>query len=465
MKPTPKAEPNRDLFRRELAQMINPCHELCLMADTIDWEKADEIVQSWFVSHAGALAKPSPLIIGLFLLKQLFDVSDENLPRKWVENPYWRYFCGEIYFQHEFPLHPTSMTKWRNRMREGDADKLLSLTIELGLDTKTIKRSDVKCVNVDSTVQEKAISYPTDANLMDKAIRKIGRLARKFEIPIKQSYAFLSRKTLFKVNNYARTQQHKIKNKALKKMKTYLGRLQRDVERKLEHREEIKRQFAEILEQTKQLLLQTKTSKNKLYSLHAPETECIAKGKINKHYEFGVKVSVVATQKNNFIVGTQVLGGNPYDGHTLEGALNEVEKINKIRPHHVFADNVYKSHSETQSEVHIARKKSTYQTRWLKKLMRGRNAIEAIFSHAKRDGQLKKNYLKGSRGDKLNALLSAVGCNLRLIMRVIRYFCTKIILILNRFIESVLIKVRMTVEKILYPAIKNGFTSVTSRSL
>lgn len=428
-------EPNGDLFRQELAQMINQKHELCYMADIIDWEKADGIVQGWFTSTDGAPAKPSRLIVGLFLLKQLFDVSDENLPRRWVENPYWQYFCGEVFFQHEFPLHPTSMTKWRNRMKEGDAEKLLLLTIELGIKTKTIKRSDMKRVNVDTTVQEKAISYPTDAKLIDKAIRKLGELSKRFNLPIKQSYKFKSRKALFKVNNYGRAQQHKRKNKWLNKMKTYLGRLQRDVERKLGSREEIQGQFLEILTQAKRLLSQTKTSSNKLYSLHAPETECIAKGKVNKHYEFGVKVSIVASQRNNFILGTQALKGSPYDGHTLEAALNQVANLTGIRPKDVFVDNGYKGHSETQSDVHIARRKKTYATRWLRQLMKGRNAIEALISHAKRDGQLKRNYLKGSHGDKLNALLSAVGSNLRLILAVIKLFCLKIILMVGRLIE------------------------------
>lgn len=437
MKPKSKMERNGDLFREELAQMINLDHALCVMASEINWDLADEIVMNWFESSEGRPAKLTRLIAGLFFLKQMYNVSDDDLPQRWMENPYWQYFCGETYFQHEFPIHPTSMTKWRHRMSEEDAQRLLSLTIDLGLKTNTIKRSDFKRVNVDTTVQEKAVSYPTDSKLLQKAIQKLGKLCKEKALPIKQNYKHVSKKALFKVNNYARAQQHKRKKKWINKLKTYLGRLKRDIERQLEKHEALKPLFSELLNQADRLLQQTKDSHNKLYSLHAPETECIAKGKVNKRYEFGVKVSVVATQKNNFIVGTQALPGSPYDGHTLVGALNQTEKLTGVRPNDAFVDNGYKGHEETVTAVHVARKKSTYATRWLKQLMRGRNAIEALISHSKRDGQLKRNYLKGAQGDKLNALLSSVGYNLRLILHAIELFCARLLyLIITDFIKK-----------------------------
>lgn len=172
--------------------------------------------------------------------------------------------------------------------------------------------------------------------------------------------------------------------------------------------------------------------------MHAPETECIAKGKINKRYEFGVKVRVVATQKNNFSVGIQTLPGLPYDGHTLVDALNQTETLTGVRPRHAFVDNGYRGHEETITAVHVARKKSTYATRWLKQLMKRRNTIEALFSYAKRDRQLKRNYLKGTKGDTLNALLSAVGHNLRLILCAIRLFWLYRLLLLIRIVEKII---------------------------
>jgi IS5 family transposase len=200
--------------------------------------------------------------------------------------------------------------------------------------------------------------------------------------------------------------------------------LVRDIQRKLEKRSDLNPFFNNLLEKSTRFLSQEKTSKNKLYSLHAEEVECITKGKANKRYEFGVKVSVISTQSSNFIVGAQALHGVPYDGHILKSALDQVEKLTGVRPNRCFTDNGYKGHDEIQTNVHIARKKRTYATRYLKQLMRQRNAIEALFSHANRDGQLKQNYLKGQHGDKLNAVLSAVGYNLRLILMKIRIFCS-----------------------------------------
>ena len=164
--------------------------------------------------------------------------------------------------------------------------------------------------------------------------------------------------------------------------------------------------------------------------MHAPETECIEKGKVNKHHEFGVKVSIVATQKNQFIIGTQALHGNPYDGHTLVGVLDQTERLVGIRPADAFVDNGYKGHAETVTSVHVARKKRTYATCWLKQQMRSRNAIEALIGHSKRDGQLKRNYLKGKQGHRLNALLSAVGYNLRRVWAAILIFCLHLLRLL-----------------------------------
>lgn len=411
-----KMDPNDDLFREELLQMINQQHPLCLLSEKINWEKAETIVNSWFDKGLGRPAKSSRLIAGLFLLKQMKNVSDEDLPELWVENPYWQYFCGETYFQHEFPIHPTSMSKWRKKMSESDAQALLALTIELALNTETIKRSDMNRVNVDTTVQEKAIEFPTDSKLYYNAIQQLGKLSKASGLPIKQNYKFVSKQLRFKANNYRRAQQHKRAKKQESKLKTNLGRLYRDVQRQLEKQPHLASAFKALLERVERILLQTKQSKNKLYSLHAPEVECIAKGKLKKRYEFGVKVSVIATQESNIILGAQALHGNPYDGHTLKPALDQVEQLTGKRPHRCFADNAYKGHEETITLVHIARKKNTYATRYLKQLMRKRNAIEALFSHAKRDGQLGRNYLKGEHGDKLNALLSAVGYNLRMIL-------------------------------------------------
>ena len=146
MESTRSRQKNDDLFREELSNMINTKHELCVLREKVDWDRIEPIINGWFPSLAGRPAKSAKLIAGLFILKQTFDVSDEDLPRRWVENPYWQYFCGERYFQHTFPIHPTSMTKWRNKMREEDCEDLLSMTVDVAIKTKTIKKRDLNRV-------------------------------------------------------------------------------------------------------------------------------------------------------------------------------------------------------------------------------------------------------------------------------------------------------------------------------
>ena len=442
MKTSHQSSPQRDLFREHLNQMINPAHPLVRMAKLIDWEQAEAITSHWFSDTTGRQAKSGRLIVGLFLLKQMKNVSDEELPALWVENPYWQYFCGEEYFQHEFPIHPTSMSKWRKKMTETDAEALLSLTITLALSSKTIKRSDMKRVNADTTVQEKAVEYPTDTRLCTKAIIQLGKLSKQHGVKLKQNYKFTAKKLHFKINNYHRAQQFKRAKKAQAKLKTCLGRLSRDITRQLEKQPKLTPVFQEFMKKTERLLTQSRTSKNKLYSLHAPEVECIAKGKLKKRYEFGVKASAIATQKNNFILGASALHGSPYDGHTLKPALDQVERLSGVRPKRCFVDNGYKGHAEEQTDIHIARKKRTYATRYLKRLMKQRNAIEALFGHAKRDTHLGRNYLKGQHGDKLNVLLSAVGYNLRMILRIIWLF-------LCCYLSGALMKIRRWVQKMI----------------
>lgn len=184
----------KDLFREELIQIINLRHPLCQLSELIDWKQAEEIISRWFDESTGRPSKDLRLIAGLFFLKQLKNVSDEDLPERWVENPYWQYFCGEQYFNHEFPIHPTSMTKWRKKMREEDAEALLTLTIDAGLKSKALKKSDLNRVNIDTTVQEKAITFPTDSKWYAKAIELLSDLAKKHDINIKQSYKFVTKK-------------------------------------------------------------------------------------------------------------------------------------------------------------------------------------------------------------------------------------------------------------------------------
>jgi IS5 family transposase len=423
MKSKPKIhESTPDMFRAQLKQILNLDHELCRLAEQVDWERLDEIFSGLFPSTKGKPATPTRLIIGLFFLKSINKVSDEELPRKWVENPYWQYFCGEQYLQHKEPIDATTMSKWRKRLKESGCEKLLEETVDIGLKTRTIDKKDLKKVTVDTAIQEKAISYPTDAKLYQKARVILVKLSKEKGIELKQNYARLGKKAYFMTNRYARARQMRRARKQTKRLKTYLGRIYREILRKIENRPKLQKFFHDALKKTEKLLKQEKKDKNKIYSLHAPEVECIGKGKVSKPYEFGVKVSFAATHKHNFILGTKALHGNPYDGHTLKMTLDQVERIVGQRPESCFVDLGYRGHSETETKVWIARHGKNTKTRSIRKDLKRRNAIEPIIGHIKSESHFDRNYLKGIEGDKMNAIFSAIGFNLRQILRKLRIF-------------------------------------------
>lgn len=424
-----------DMYRSELKSILNLKHELCLLSAQINWEDLDKILGKLFPSKTGCPAIPTRLIVGLFFLKATYKVSDEEIPKRWVENPYWQYFCGEQYLQHQFPIDSSSLSRWRKRLKGVDLERLLIETLHVGLSTKTVRRKDLNKAIVDTTVQEKAIAFPTDARLYQRARVLVVKLAKGNGLNLKQTYVRLGKQALFKGSNYARAQQMKRARKQTKKLKIYLGRVYRDVLRQLERRPDLKRGFTDLLAKTEKLLNQERQSKNKLYSLHAPEVECIGKGKAGKRYEFGVKASLACTHKNNFIIGANSLPGNPYDGHSLKGALDQVERITGIRPKETYVDLGYRGHQEEKSCVYIAKQKQNKHNQRLRKAMKRRSAIEPIIGHTKSEGHLGRNYLKGSEGDRFNVFMSAIGFNLRQILRKLRIFWLYFLSSLLREIE------------------------------
>lgn len=412
-----------DISRSELREIIDMNHELCVLTDLIDWAKFEAEFAGYFPSRQGKPALSSRLVVGILYLKYAFAESDESVVAKWTENPYWQYFCGMQHFQHELPFHPTSLVKWRKRLGEEGCKKLLQELINVALKTKVVKEKDLKKVVVDTTVQEKAITYPTDSKLQHRARILLVKKARENNLELRQSYLRVGKEALFRGSRYAACQQMKRARKQFKLVKRYLGCVTRDIKRQLENQPELKNIFADLLGKADKLLVQQKHDKNKLYSLHAPETECIAKGKAHKKYEFGVKTSLTTTHKNNFIVGIGAMHGNPYDGHTLRLALDQVEELTGQRPTDSYVDLGYRGHNESQTKVHIARTKHALRTLSLRREMRRRSAIEPIIGHLKNDGLFSRNYLKGELGDKLNALLCGAGYDLRWLLRKFKLFC------------------------------------------
>jgi IS5 family transposase len=354
-------------------------------------------------------------MVGLHYLKHAFNLSDEQVVMHWAENPYWQYFCGEQYFQYRLPIDPSQMSRFRKRIGPSGCEFLLKLTIDAGLITKTIVPASLEAVNVDTTVQEKAIAFPTDGRLYHKARVTLVREAKKAGLRLRQSYERLGKQALVMNARYAHARQMKRARREQKRLRTYLGRVMRDIERKIQSAPVLEDRFRNWLNIGHQIHAQQRHDKNKIYSVHAPEVECIAKGKAHKHYEFGVKVSVVTTSRDNFVVGMQSLPSNPYDGHTLEAAIEQTVNLTGITPKQAFVDRGYKGHQPQRLTVWIAGAKRGV-TSLIKKRLKRRNAIEPVIGHMKTDGRLGRNFLKGDVGDAMNAALCAAGHNLRKIL-------------------------------------------------
>ena len=422
MRPRERTEtPQSDLFRLKLVNLIDVRHELCRLAERMRWQ---ELVDAFGALYAeqGRPGVPIRLMVGLHYLKHAYGLSDEVIVRSWVENPYWQYFCGEEYFQHQLPIDPSQMTPFRTRLGPSGCEQLLKLTIVAGLATNAVKPASFTQVTVDTTVHEKAIAFPTDGRLYHKGRVWLVRLAKRSGIELRQSYVRKGKQALFMQQRYGAARQRKRARRELKRSKVYLGRVYRDILRKLPAQSAaVQAHLTEPLALVARLLVQQRHDKNKLYSLHAPEVECIAKGKAHKKYEFGIKVSLTATQRGNFIVGALALPGNPYDGHTLSSALEQVEQLTGTKPERCFVDRGYRGHGVEGTEVYIAGQKRGI-TRALRRALKRRNAIEPIIGHTKHDGLMGRNYLQGTAGDAMNAILAAAGHNLRIILRKLRLF-------------------------------------------
>jgi IS5 family transposase len=359
------------------------------------------------------------MMIGLHLLKHIYSLSDEIVCMRWIENPYYQYFCGETFFQFKEPIERSCLTHFRNRIDPKDLEHILQESLGTAFDIGALKLKDLRSVAVDTTVQEKAIAHPTDHGLLLKAVQRLGKAAVKVGIKLRQSYVRVVKSAAIKVGRYLHAKQKRRAKKSLKFMQVRLGRLIRDVERKAEKMKELPSLLQESLHKARRILHQKRGDKDYLYSWHATEVECIGKGKAKKPYEFGCKVSLstqLRTKGKHFILQAQALPGKPYDGHTLEGALDQIERMVGRKSSNAFVDKGYKGHkSDTKARVVISGQKRGI-TEPIKRDMQRRSVIEPIIGHAKNDGLLRRNYLKGTRGDYMNAILAATGFNFRQIL-------------------------------------------------
>jgi transposase, IS5 family len=421
MRPKPTMPSSGDLYRSRLDQILDQRHELFRLASLIDWDRFDQAFGR-FYRPLGRPAKPTRLMAGLSYLQHTFNLSDEAVVHRWTENPYWQWFCGCEYFQHQLPCDPSSLTRWRKRLGPDGLENLLAATIQAGLESGMVRSSSLERISVDTTVQPKAITHPTDAKLYLKALHALVRQAKRHGLRLRQAHTRLAKRAAVQVGRYAHARQMRRMRRELKRLKTYLGRVYRDVARKVAGDAGLASRFAPLLGLTERLLLQERTSKNKLYSLHAPEVVCIAKGKAHRRYEFGSKVAVAVTNREGFVLASKALEGNPYDGHTLDATIGQVIAMTGIEPERTYVDQGYRGHDYAKADRVFITRQRRGLTPTIRRELRRRSAIEPMIGHMKQDGRLGRNHLLGAAGDVINALLVAAGHNLRLILNWLRLF-------------------------------------------
>ena len=410
MKPkkTPQKDQQRDLFRAALVNIIDSNHGLVKLSKVVEWDRLDDLFGSTYCPDNGRPGVSTRLMVALHYLKYTHNLSDEDVVATWVENPYWQYFSGMKWFEHELPINASSMTRWRKRIGEAGAEEFLKETIKAGLKLKAVKSFQLKRVNIDTTVQEKEIRFPTDALLYDRSRQRLVDFAKERGIKLRQNYNRKSKQMLYWQSRYSHARQMKRAKACTRKLRNYLGRVLRDIERNCPDPD---RQLQSLMDIGTRIYHQKQKDKNKLYSVHAPEVECISKGKAHKRYEFGCKVSVAATSKGGWFLGAMAVHGNPYDGHTLKQALKQVKRVIR-EPEHVFVDMGYRGHNyRGDTEVHVDKRRRGRTAKSLWRWMKRRAAIEPGIGHLKREHRMDRNRLKGVEGDRINAILSAAGMN------------------------------------------------------
>jgi transposase, IS5 family len=433
----PRDDRQDDLFRTSLEAIINLRHPLVRLAAEINWDFLAKRFSSVCRVGPGQPPLPTRLVAGLFILKHMHNFSDEALCDRWVENPYFQYFCGEAVFRHELPFDRSSLTRWRQRLGEEQIAALLQESLSVAHRSGAIETKDLERVVVDTTVQEKAIAHPTDARLMHRAIEKLVDLAKREGVKLRQSYLRLAKRAAIMVGRYTHAHQFKRARRELKFLRTRLGRIIRDIRRKIEDDGTLEDRFGPLLDLALRVRHQEQRQRGpKVYSLHAPEVECIGKGKARTPYEFGCKVSIVtpvtAPKGGQFVLHAKALHGNPYDGHTLAPVIADLEKLTGVAVRRIHGDKGYRGHNYPyRFKVWISGQLRRV-TKAIRREMRRRAAVEPVIGHLKDDHRMRRNHLKGREGDRINAVLAAAGYNFSLLLRWFRQFLRVLLLIFGQ---------------------------------
>ena len=407
-----KQDLQQNLFKTRLTELINMDHPLVKLAHEISWDKIEAEFEGLF-SKEGRPSIAVRKIAGMLLLKEMFKESDESVVERWIENAYWQYFTGEDFFQTEQPFDPSNFVHFRKRIGERGLEFLLGQSVSLHPKAKTEDE-----VQIDTTVQEKNITFPTDAKLAKKVIDNCVKIAEKEGVVQRQSYKRVSKQLLRSAYFGHHPKRQKNARMARKKLRTIGKRLLRELEIKLP--ESVLKDYREIFAIYLKALTQEKTTKDKIYSLHESQVACIAKGKSGKNYEFGTKVAVVRGRKTGIISSVKRFSGNPHDSKTLEESLSQSERVRKsvggTRPK-AATDRGFRGIKEVEGTLILLptkKEKTRYGQQVARLRFRARAAIEPCISHLKRNHSLGLNFLKGVAGDIHNALLAGIGYNLKM---------------------------------------------------
>jgi IS5 family transposase len=408
-------QPQLEIFKTVLTSFIHPEHELCLLAKKIDWKGLEDE----FAPLYGKVGRPSvPIrtIVGLLLLKQMYNLGDETVVARYLENPYWQHFCGEVYFQYNLPFDPSDFVHFRKRIGEEGMKKIFKQSIDL-FDADMIHR-EVKEVRVDTTVQEKNITFPTDRKLTEKVIEHCKRIAKKEDIKLTRTFGREIKKLKHQLR-FARKPKNMTSHKrAQRRLHRIAFKIYQDVIKQLNP---IPGRYKEELDVLYRVLTQKRDDTNKVYSVHEPGVLCISKGKAHKQYEFGNKSSFAYTRKSGIIVGAMAIEGNIYDGRTLKPQLDQVEDLTGGKVKKAIVDRGYKVKGGIEDVDIVMPKNLKRESYYLKKMRearcRSRAGIEGLISHLKHDHRMLRNYLSGSAGDQTNTLLAAAAYNMKKWMR------------------------------------------------
>ena len=431
----PKKQP--ELFRPMLVDFIDDKHELVLLSEKIDWDYFEKEFSPLY-SKTGNPSHPIRFMVGCLLLKHLYNLGDETLASAWIMNPYMQYFCGRVFFEHQFPCDPSNFVHFRKRIREKGIEKIFSYSVRMH-DAKT---STSNFVLSDTTVQENNTTFPTDAKLCKKVIDYCNKIAENEGIKQRQRYTKVSKQLVRNTYNGKHPKRAKLARKSQRQLKTIAMRLIRELERNFTAEQQ--EFYRESMELYTKAVTQKRNDTDKVYSLHKPFTRCIAKGKAHKQYEFGNKVGLVTTSNKGkkIILGIKAFLQTPYDGHTIEPLLEQMETGGQQLPKEIVYDRGGKGKSEIKgvkiSIPGVPRKTDTaYQKHTKRKKFRTRAAIEPIIGHLKTDFRLAQNYFLGETGPQINALLSATAWNMKKMMEILKekiffYFLNLIRLLFNR---------------------------------